>query len=63
MRQDQAPLPVIQELLGHSNIATTQLYLKISDAQVRHYAELAALGAAALSPPDAPGARGKARRA
>ncbi len=63
MLQDLAPLPVIQELLGHSDIATTQLYLKVSDAQVRHYAQRAALGAPARSPPDAPGARSKVRRA
>ena len=39
MVQDQAPLPVIQELLRHSDFATTQLYLKVSHAQVYHYAQ------------------------
>ncbi len=47
MLDDQASLPVIQELLDHSDIATTLLYLNVCDTQVRHYAERAARGAPA----------------
>ena len=39
MLRGGAPLRSVQELLGHANISTTQVYTQITDDHVRHVYE------------------------